>query len=1161
MSRQVLAVGPDGSGDFSTIAEAVQAAPNGALITVAPGRYAEALVFTGVVTVVAAEGRGTVRITPRTGSAVTVAAEAVKLTGLVVHGSDEERPAVDVADGQLELDDCEISGTAWSTVLARDTGTLAMRNCDVTNPKGAGIVVTSEAESVIEDCRLADLGASGIVIGEHGDPLVRRCTVRDARGNGLFVSGHGQGTIEDCDFSGTTQPAVALEDDSATRLLRCRIHRTKAVGLHIASRNQVLIEDCRIEETGKEGVTVTEHADPLVRRLRVARTAGRGLKVTDSARGRFEDCEVSASEDTGLWVGGAARPVFVDLRIADVRGTGVELTQDCTPELDRLTVTEPLGVGLRVAEDARPTLRRAVLTGGGGHGLEVCDTSEGRFEDVEITGTRRGGVQVAGEARARMNLIVVRQSGAAGIAVAGKASVRLRDCDVAGTGGDGLSVGSGANVVVTRSRFHDGDRNGILVAAGGSGTFTGCEVFGNRGDGVLTHTGEQFALRDVSTWENGRAGVHRTVVSENAVLEQVMSRGNGVPDIHGDAGLAAANGTDRDAARDAAAARGDGAGADLPGAGSAAWDEATGAAGNAGEQRPAESGQDAQGAGGAGRPGGKEAPSSPLDELAELVGLASVKHEVTTLVSLNRMARRREEMGMTVPPMSRHLVFAGPPGTGKTTVARLYGTILAELEVLRYGHLVEVARQDLVAQVVGGTAIKTTEAFTKALGGVLFIDEAYTLTAQSGSGGPDFGQEAVDTLVKLMEDHRDDVVVIAAGYSSQMRSFLSSNPGMASRFNRTVEFPNYTVDELVTIVETICARHQYALDPAAKDGLSALFRQMTRDETFGNARAARGVFEEMVDRQAFRLANEPDASPADMVRLLPQDLGEVAGPGVGAHAAGGDEGQLEVLLAELEQMVGLAEAKRSVSDLVHLLANARQREAAGLPSPSLSRHLVFVGPPGTGKTTVARLYAKLLKALGVLAGGQVVEVARADLVGRYVGHTAQMTTEAFDKARGGVLFIDEAYTLTPSERGGSDFGQEAVDTLVKLMEDHRDDVVVIAAGYEEEMGSFLASNPGLTSRFSQRVEFGNYDADELVIIVNRQATAGGYTCAPELEALLHEHFASVPRDRSFGNARYARKVFESLVTRQAGRLSRHSTPSREELLQLVPEDFRATSLT
>jgi SpoVK/Ycf46/Vps4 family AAA+-type ATPase len=262
----------------------------------------------------------------------------------------------------------------------------------------------------------------------------------------------------------------------------------------------------------------------------------------------------------------------------------------------------------------------------------------------------------------------------------------------------------------------------------------------------------------------------------------------------------------------------------------------------------------------------------PLDELQSLVGLAGVKREVTSLINLNKMAKRRQDAGLSAPPMARHLVFAGAPGTGKTTVARLYGQVLAQLGVLREGHLIEVARADLVAQIIGGTAIKTTEAFNTALGGVLFIDEAYTLSSGQGGSGPDFGREAIDTLVKLMEDHREDVVVIAAGYSNEMQEFLSSNPGMESRFSRTIEFANYTADELVTIVQSQCAKHDYHLENEAGEALLEYFEAIPKDGTFGNGRTARRVFERMTDRQASRLAESPSVSSADLTLLTAEDL-------------------------------------------------------------------------------------------------------------------------------------------------------------------------------------------------------------------------------------------------------------------------------------------------
>ena len=302
------------------------------------------------------------------------------------------------------------------------------------------------------------------------------------------------------------------------------------------------------------------------------------------------------------------------------------------------------------------------------------------------------------------------------------------------------------------------------------------------------------------------------------------------------------------------------------------------------------------------------------------------------------------------------------------------------------------------------------------------------------------------------------------------------------------------------------------------------------------------------------------------VLLRAIDRGGVPRPGgvVGAPASGSSAARppappqeparpLEELLAELDGLVGLSAVKAEVKLVTNLLQVQKLREERGLPVVESSRHLVFTGNPGTGKTTVARLLAQIYRTLGVVEKGHLVETDRAGLVAGYVGQTALKVKEVFDTALGGVLLIDEAYALA---RGGeNDFGMEATDTLVKLIEDHREEVAVIAAGYPDEMHEFIESNPGLRSRFPKTIHFPDYTTDELLSIFESMCKKASYTVGKETAVKAAEVFHSLPRDKGFGNGRIARNLFESAMAHQASRLVTIENPTNDQLMELTPGDI------
>ncbi|MGW0434744.1 right-handed parallel beta-helix repeat-containing protein [Micromonospora sp. NPDC003197] len=1105
-SRRVYTVSATVPGCYRRISDALAKAESGAIIDVLPGEYAETLHLSTPVTITARDGRGSVLVAPTDGHAVFMHTETATLAGLVLKHRDDKRASIDVGVGRLRLDGCDVQAEAPAAVFVRSGAAIVMTDCGITNSVGAGIVATDDAAGSVERCRIERIGTSGVVLRNGADLALRDCVINEAQGNGICSTEGAKGLVQRCEIFRIGGPALVLEKGATTRVSGVTVRDTSDVGIYLTGNGRATVEDCEITETAGVGLLVADGADPSVVRARVSRTRGHAIRIVGRSRGTFEECEVSDVSASGAWVGGHSDPTFTGLRLRDCADAALLISDSAAGTFDGVEILRSRQHGVRIATGANPLLRKLVVTGCHGHGIVVAENGRGRIQGAEVTDTRFASVRSLDGGSPEITESRFSGSDDVGVLVGAQGRCVLRGCEIVQARTGGVAVEDGGEATLTESTVRDCGGDGVRLAAGARGEITDCEVTGNEGDGICVDSDQPIVVRDCTLSGNEGAGLRQSTPGPRLTVEKVTSADNGEADSYG---VQATVG---------------------------------GRPGSSGRTRT--------------RAVPVDLPSTEdlLAELQEFVGLASVKREVATLVNLQQLARKRAAVGLPSPPMSRHLIFAGPPGTGKTSIARLYGKILASLGTLPKGHVVEVARQDLVAQYVGATAIKTTEKFTEALGGVLFIDEAYTLAADSGGSGADFGREAIDTIVKLMEDHRDDVVVIAAGYSHEMRQFLQTNPGLASRFTRTVDFASYTPDELVTIVENFCRLHQYTLEYGTRAALEGYFGRIHRDETFGNARTARKVFEEMVDRQAQRLAAEGNMSPQELSRLVPEDLGPVAGPGIGT-AAGATREELPALLEQLTGMVGLASVKREVTDLINLIGTAERRRQAGLPVPTLSRHLIFSGPPGTGKTTVARLFGQVLAALGVLSSGQLVEVSRGDLVAEYVGQTARRTKDAFDRARGGVLFIDEAYSLSRGT-GGNDFGAEAIDTLVKLMEDHREEVVVIAAGYRSEMTGFLAANPGLASRFARPLEFENYTPDELVVIFNQHAEAAGYTCPPATLATLARHFGSVERGRDFGNGRYARQVLDRMVTRQAGRTMGMSAPTTVELTLLLPEDLQ-----
>ncbi|GHI83801.1 right-handed parallel beta-helix repeat-containing protein [Streptomyces xanthophaeus] len=714
--------------------------------------------------------------------------------------------------------------------------------------RAAPALLVEDGAPELTDLRVHTRSAAGIEVrGSGARPLVRRCTVENPTGVGIAVLDGGGGVFEECEVVAAGQSGISVRGGGHPRLERCRVHHATGAGIGVTG------EGSGLEALGCE----------------VYEIKGTGVQIAARATARFTDCAVHRTSADGVTLDTDAVLMLAGCDIHDIPENAVDLRSRSVLTLSRTTVRRFGRNGLSVWDpgtrvdadsceihDSTGDYPAVWISDGASASLDSCrvhDVPDAVFVldrgsradvvDSDLSQVRNTAVSVSDGATAQLDDCRIREAATGAWFRDHGSGGTLANCTIDSVQ-TGVIVTKGADPTLERCTVTSPAEAGFYVSAGGRGTFTACRVTGSSGFGFHVLDGCRTTLTRCHTERCARGGYE---FAEDGPLAQECTSDESGPRLAAQAasggGLAGA----QPAIRTVTAVQG-------PVPGAAAMPA----------PRPADL------PGGPAAEGSVRGSGEVLGQLDGLVGLESVKREVRALTDMIEVGRRRQQAGLKAASVRRHLVFTGSPGTGKTTVARLYGEILASLGVLERGHLVEVSRVDLVGEHIGSTAIRTQEAFERARGGVLFIDEAYALAPEDS--GRDFGREAIDTLVKLMEDHRDAVVVIVAGYTAEMDRFLTVNPGVASRFSRTITFGDYGPQELLRIVEQQAEEHEYRLGDGTAEALLGYFTELPKGPAFGNGRTARQTFESMVERHAGRVAQLSEPSTDELTLLFPADL-------------------------------------------------------------------------------------------------------------------------------------------------------------------------------------------------------------------------------------------------------------------------------------------------
>lgn len=1006
---------------------------------------------------------------------------------------------IDVS-GRLTLFDCLIEETAEQAQLAvRNGGQLSLTDCGILSGQEEGISLTGGSRCTVTKSSIIGNNGAQIFMGEDSFLDLEQTNLYLGKANGIS-SDHSKGRIKNCNFNMQHLAHIDLKNRSHFEITSTTFEKGESEGVSMQNSNAEIV-DSLLKGQKRDQLTCMEQSDLTMTRVRVISGKDRGIVCADSTCTIMEsavkynqmtqlsafsgsvltilDCDIEKGKNKGIYAA-ASQVKISDSRVSHHKSAQVFASEHSELTVSATEVKSGKSVGLS-AKESTLNVFNCIISDQKGSNISLGTDVQAEIADCRISNGEKNGVLIGAGTVASLERTVLFQHKRPQVSASNSAEVSLTECELYDGHSSGVSFSQVERIEVTNTRVHGHQEDQIILKDCGSAIFKSTQVLNGKKAGLRVE--KSVPLLEECLFDNNRAGDLKRVDNSNPLLKNT---------------------------------------------------ELSMPAVSVGQEDRVPVGIQS-----------KQTNDSPVNEemmtilmnaLDEYIGLESVKDKIRNMKNLMEINQFKAERGLkTIDLAAPHMIFQGNPGTGKTTIARLMGGVFKWLGLLEKGHLVEVKREDLVGTHVGSSEELTKMKIQEAMGGVLFIDEAYSLTARKNSSS-DYGQKVIDTLLPAMENHRGEFVVIAAGYSEEMDRFLTSNPGLKDRFTEKILFEDYTPDELLQLFLSKC-EGSYSVTDAAKQALHDEFvvRYRKRDETFSNARMVRTLYDQIGLAQSLRISKFPrDRWTEQLLTTFEEEdvLQVVEDRDVKRYEVPIDEELLERKRAELHQFIGLETVKAEIDEMIELMRYYKRENHS---AEKLMNHTLLIGKPGTGKTEIARVLAGIYQALGLLERGELIEVDRSDLVGTHIGETEKRTADQIERAMGSALFIDEAYTLAGG--GENDYGKKAVEVLLKQMSDRQGQFLLIAAGYEKEMTRFLDSNAGLRRRFGLTLRFEDYTPEELMEIT--KLSIRGYELTAEAETELRRHYQNIyeGRDEHFGNAGLAKKMAKEMTRKVDYRLA------------------------